>query len=94
MAQGIAGNLAALSAAARKQESLGMLEQGLNRYWKTVVDTIQDGILIVDQEGTIVSVNKALRDMTGYSASEMIGQTCSILDCTICAIARQKKGDK
>jgi PAS domain S-box-containing protein len=71
-----------------------MIEQELNRYWKTVVDTIQDGILIVDQEGTIVSVNKALRDMTGYSPSEMIGKPCSILDCNICAIAREKKGDK
>ena len=71
-----------------------MLEQDLNRYWKTVADTIQDGILIVDQEATIVSVNKALRDMTGYSASEMIGKPCSILDCNICAIAREKKEDK
>lgn len=71
-----------------------MFEQELNRYWKTVVDTIQDGILIVDPQGTIVSVNKALRDMTGYSASEMIGRPCSLLDCTICEIAREKKGDK
>jgi PAS domain S-box-containing protein len=71
-----------------------MVEQELNRYWKTVVDTIQDGILIVDQDGTIVSVNKAFRDMTGYSASEIIGKPCSILDCTVCAIAREKKGDK
>jgi len=71
-----------------------VFEQELNRYWKTVVDTIQDGILIVDPQGTIVSVNKALRDMTGYTASEMIGRPCSILDCNICEIAREKKGDK
>jgi len=71
-----------------------MFEQELNRYWKTVVDTIQDGILIVDPQGTIVSVNKALRDMTGYSASEMIGSPCSLLDCTVCEVARKKKGDK
>jgi hypothetical protein len=35
-----------------------MLEQELNQYWKTVVDTIQDGIMIVDSGGTIVSANK------------------------------------
>ncbi|MGB9436373.1 MAG: PAS domain-containing protein [Desulfobacterales bacterium] len=37
-----------------------MIEQELNRYWKTVVNTIQDGVMIVDTDGTIVSVNKAL----------------------------------
>jgi len=25
-----------------------MFEQKLNKYWKTVVDTIQDGVMIVD----------------------------------------------
>jgi hypothetical protein len=25
-----------------------MFEQKLNKYWRTVVDTIQDGIMIVD----------------------------------------------
>jgi hypothetical protein len=25
-----------------------MFEQELNKYWKTVVDTIQDGVMIVD----------------------------------------------
>ena len=37
-----------------------MFEQELNIYWKKVVDTIKDGIMIVDKGGTIVSVNKAL----------------------------------
>ena len=43
-----------------------MLEQELNRYWKTVVNTIQDGVMIVDTDGTIVSANKALEKITGY----------------------------
>ena len=42
-----------------------MFEQELNSYWKIVVDTIQDGIMIVDEGGTIVSVNKALEKITG-----------------------------
>ena len=36
-----------------------MAEEELDRYWKTVVNTIQDGIMIVDTHGRIISVNKA-----------------------------------
>jgi PAS domain S-box-containing protein len=71
-----------------------MLEQELNRYWKTVVNTIQDGVMIVDTDGTIVSINKALEKITGYSKEELIGKPCMILDCNICEIARERKGEK
>jgi PAS domain S-box-containing protein len=71
-----------------------MLEQELNQYWKTVVNTIQDGIMIVDTEGTIVTANKALEKMTGYSKSDLIGKPCTIFNCNICEIARERKGEK
>ena len=71
-----------------------MLEQELNRYWKTVVNTIQDGVMIVDTEGTIVSANKALEKITGYPKEELIGKPCTILNCNICEIAREGKGEK
>ena len=49
-----------------------MFEVELNSYWKKVVDTIKDGIMIVDKGGTIVSVNKALEKITGYSSDAFI----------------------
>ena len=67
-----------------------MLEQELNIYWKTVVNTIQDGIMIVDKSGTIVSVNNALGKMTQYKKDEMIGKPCSIINCDICELARHE----
>jgi PAS domain S-box-containing protein len=70
-----------------------MFEQELNSYWKIVVDTIQDGILIVDKGGTIVSVNKALESITGYSRDEMLGKPCTILNCDICEIVLEQKGE-
>jgi len=71
-----------------------MIEQELNRYWKTVVNTIQDGVMIVGTDGIIVSVNKALEKMTGYSDGELIGKICTIFNCNICEIAREGKGEK
>ncbi|MFP4306650.1 MAG: sigma-54 interaction domain-containing protein [Desulfococcaceae bacterium] len=70
-----------------------MFERELTDYWKTVVDTIQDGIMIVDKGGTIVSVNRALLRMTGYDRSELIGHPCSVLNCDTCEIARSRPGD-
>lgn len=37
------------------------------------------GILITDEQGTILEVNDALLNMTGYKANEMIGQKAGIL---------------
>jgi PAS domain S-box-containing protein len=69
-----------------------MFEEDLDRYWKTVVSTIRDGIMIVDTCGSIVSVNEALETMTGYSREELIGQKCSILNCSLYRMAREKGG--
>ncbi|MEE4242055.1 MAG: sigma 54-interacting transcriptional regulator [Desulfopila sp.] len=61
-----------------------MQEKTLNRYWKTVVDIIHDGVMIVDVGGTIISANQALSEITGYSQKELLGQPCSILKCSSC----------
>jgi PAS domain S-box-containing protein len=67
-----------------------MIDQELNAYWKTVVDTIHDGIMIVDTGGTIVSVNTAFESITGYSRNEIIGRSCTILHCNTCEATREK----
>lgn len=65
-----------------------MLEQALNQYWKTVVDTIQDGVMIVDKNGRIVFVNRSFKKITGYSEEEALGRSCRLLQCDACKKAR------
>ncbi len=60
------------------------------QYWKTIVDTMMDGVVVVDNEGTILSVNRALERMTGYSSEELIGRECLILDCDTCFSVNEK----
>ena len=57
----------------------------LDGYWKTVVNTLRDGIMIVNTRGAIVSVNKAFEQITGYTREELIGRTCEILHCEACS---------
>jgi two-component system, NtrC family, response regulator HydG len=66
----------------------------LSAYWKTIVDTLQDGVMVVDPRGRIVAVNPAVVQLTGYTAEELVGQSCRILDCTGCHIIGKGAGVK
>jgi PAS domain S-box-containing protein len=66
----------------------------LSPYWKTIVDTLKEGLVVVNPEGTIVAVNPAAEALTGYSAAELIGKSCRILDCTGCEIYGHGAGEK
>jgi PAS domain S-box-containing protein len=57
------------------------------------VDTIQDGLMVVDRAGVIVSVNQALLAITGYSGKELVGKPCTVLNCDICEVARDRRGE-
>ena len=69
-----------------------MFEQELNKYWKTVVDTIQDGVMIVDTQGIISSVNRAFETITGHSRADIIGKPCTMLSCNACEVVLGNKG--
>ena len=70
-----------------------MHEKDLNIYWKTVVDTIKDGVMIVDKRGIIVSVNRAMTEITGYERDDMLGKPCTFLNCNICDVVLEKNGE-
>ena len=66
------------------------MRNDLGEYWKTIVDTMMDGVVVVDTEGVIVSVNRALEGIAGYSTEELVGKPCMILDCDRCFVVNQK----
>lgn len=36
-------------------------------YWQAVVNTMMDGLMVVDRDSTIISVNKTMETLSGYS---------------------------
>jgi PAS domain S-box-containing protein len=71
-----------------------MFEEEYSQYWKTIVDTMADGLMVVDSEGVIVSVNRAMEELSGYSKEELVGKACDILDCDACFKSRAEGHDK
>ena len=61
-----------------------MKEQLNNRYWKRIVNTMNDGLMLISPGGTIIMVNQAFEKQTGYSADEIIGKPCTMLRCDSC----------
>jgi PAS domain S-box-containing protein len=64
----------------------------ISKYWKTIVDTLQDGLMVVDPKGNIIAANPAAERVTGYRADELIGKSCRILNCTGCKIIGKGAG--
>jgi PAS domain S-box-containing protein len=63
------------------------------KYWKTILNTMHDGLLLIDPSGNILDVNPAAEKLTGYSAGELIGSNCRILNCTGCDIIGRGSGE-
>ena len=62
-----------------------MDQQEMVIFWKTIVDTMMDGLVVVDVDGMIVAVNRATEQITGFSREELIGSPCTILNCDRCS---------
>jgi PAS domain S-box-containing protein len=71
-----------------------MLDEEHSNYWETVIDTMMDGLMVVDPEGVIISINNAMESITGYTKDELVGQSCAILDCDTCFGTRAEGHDK
>jgi PAS domain S-box-containing protein len=69
-----------------------MKDEEINRHWKRIIDTMNDGLMVIGQDGVIVMVNEAFERLTGYTADEVIGMPCTILKCDACEKA-VKKGE-
>ena len=55
----------------------GLIANG-ERY-RAIVQAAQDGIILGDQEGSILSWNEAAQNMFGYTAEEVVGKPLTLL---------------
>jgi len=49
-----------------------------------ILDTMAEGLFTLDDQGKITSWNSSMEKITGFSAQEAIGNTCSLIKCSRC----------
>jgi len=49
-----------------------------------ILDTMAEGLFTLDDQGKITSWNNSMEKITGFSAQEAIGNTCSLIKCSRC----------
>jgi two-component system, NtrC family, response regulator HydG len=66
----------------------------LHRYYKEMIDAVSDGLMVVGKDGTILMVNSYMEDLTGFSPQELMGASCTILNCDACELIRSESRKK
>ncbi|MEA2067900.1 MAG: sigma 54-interacting transcriptional regulator, partial [Verrucomicrobiota bacterium] len=49
-----------------------------------VIETMPDGLLALDADCRIRLWNPSLEKLTGYAAADVVGETCTVLECSSC----------
>lgn len=62
----------------------------MQRYWNEILNTMNDGLVVVAPDGTILLANRALEVITGYTQEELLGRSCALFSCDTCEMARSK----
>jgi PAS domain S-box-containing protein len=55
-------------------------------FLKNILETMSEGLMVVDRDGNILFFNKAAEDMTGFMMGEVLGKQCTILDTNTCVL--------
>ncbi|MBI4800060.1 MAG: sigma 54-interacting transcriptional regulator [Desulfarculus sp.] len=69
-----------------------MTSEQCHLYWQSVVDTMAEGLFIVDTSGVVVFINQAAERITGYRRQEVLGRPCSIFESETCLVCTNQDG--
>ncbi|MES9995852.1 sigma 54-interacting transcriptional regulator [Desulfovibrio aminophilus] len=65
-----------------------MTEEEINLHLREIINTMNDGMMLVRPDGSIMMANDALSRITGYTREELMDQPCSVLGCDVCRKSR------
>jgi two-component system, NtrC family, response regulator HydG len=56
----------------------------ISKHWHRIINTMNEGLMLVSPEGSILMVNRSFEQLTGYSSEEVIGRSCKLIGCDAC----------
>ena len=54
------------------------------RFMRQIIDSVADGVFIVDPQGLVTFWNPSMEKISGYMAREAVGKPCTLLSCSTC----------
>jgi two-component system, NtrC family, response regulator HydG len=66
-----------------------MFQGNSEKFREKVMETMMEGLVVLDPKGVIQSVNPAMAEITGYTQEELVGQRCGLIRCDTCFGAQQ-----
>ena len=67
-----------------------MNKREIIHYAWEIINAMNDGLMVVDTNGVIIAVNKAMERLTGFTRDELEGSDCTTLNCDACEILRSE----
>lgn len=64
----------------------------IRRHLEDIVNTMNEGLMVVGPDGSILLANDALCRMTGYQREELLSRSCTIFHCDSCEGVRREGG--
>jgi len=63
-----------------------MKAENINRYLESIINTMNDGLIVISPDGSILMVNRAFETLSGYAAEDILGKPCTMLGCDACEL--------
>jgi two-component system, NtrC family, response regulator HydG len=61
-----------------------MKATAISKHWHRIINTMNEGLMLVSPQGSILMVNRSFEQLTGYRSEEVIGRSCKLIGCDAC----------
>ncbi len=63
-----------------------MSNRMLDLHYREIINAINEGIIVVGEDGTILMANSAMASLSGYPMEELVGSPCTVINCDACEL--------
>lgn len=63
-----------------------MKDADFSQHWYRIINTMTEGLILIDPKGAILMVNRSFEQLTGYGSEEIIGRSCKLIGCDACEL--------